>query len=492
MLIDQWKGLKNWPQEKLLFLGLSIITLGSLWLGTAIYWYFLPILPAFLLVAYLTVVDFRKIFLLLMICIPLSTEVVLPNGFGTDLPTEPLIVGLLLVGFLFSLKNGGQIDKSFLLHPISIALMLHLSWIIITTLVSGNVFISLKYMLAKIWFVGVFFYFAGYLIKTPKDYFQLFWCVFWPLFATVFIILIRHSAFGFTFKDVNFVLSPFYRNHVAYAGIIALFFPLLWFARDEFRAYSIFWWGMLGLAALLIVAIYFSYTRAAYASIIMAAGAYVVIRLRLMRPVLIAAMVVIMGGAAFISTSNRYLDFAPDFNKTISHESFDNLLEATYKMEDISTMERVYRWVAAIQMVPVHPWMGFGPGTFTRFYRPYTVNSFRTYVSDNEEQSGVHCYYLMTLVEQGILGLGIFLLLSFLVLAKGEMAYHGCTDSRRKRVILSATLCTVAMDAFLMINDMVETDKMGSFFFICMAIIVNQDLQNKREKNAKEQAEVKV
>jgi len=41
------------------------------------------------------------------------------------------------------------------------------------------------------------------------------------------------------------------------------------------------------------------------------------------------------------------------------------------------------------------------------------------------------------------------------------------------------TLCTVVMDAFLLINDMVETDKMGSFFFICMAVLVNQDRQNK-------------
>jgi O-antigen ligase len=482
MLIDQWKGLKEWPLEKRLFLGLSVFTLISIWLGVAQYWYFLPILPAFMLVAYWTIVDFRKIFLLLMVCIPLSTELVLPNGFGTDLPTEPLIVGLLFIGILFAAKNLGKLDKSFLLHPISLALLIHLGWIIITTLVSGNFFISLKYMLAKIWFIGVFYFLAGYLIKTPKSYFQVFWCVFWPLLGTVVIIMIRHSAFGFTFKDVNFVLSPFYRNHVAYAGILALFFPLLWFARDEFRRFSFAWWGMLAVAALMLIAIYFSYTRAAYASIIMAAGAYVVIRLRLMRPFLMAAIFVLMGGAAYISTGNRYLEFAPDFNKTISHENFDNLLEATYKMEDISTMERVYRWVAAVQMVPIHPWMGFGPGTFTRFYRPYTVSSFRTYVSDNEEQSGVHCYYLMTLVEQGFFGLAFFLLLSFLVLAKGEIAYHRCTDERGRRVILSATLCTVAMDAFLMINDMVETDKMGSFFFICMAVIVNQDLKNQQEE----------
>jgi O-antigen ligase len=130
-------------------------------------------------------------------------------------------------------------------------------------------------------------------------------------------------------------------------------------------------------------------------------------------------------------------------------------------------MERVYRWVAAFQMSKDRPWMGFGPGNFVNFYETYTVKSFQTYVSDNPEGSGVHCYYLMTLVEQGFIGMIIFIALSFLVLIQAEKIYHRCTDPARKRIIMAVTLCTVVMDAFLLINDMVETDKMGSFFFIC-------------------------
>jgi hypothetical protein len=37
-------------------------------------------------------------------------------------------------------------------------------------------------------------------------------------------------------------------------------------------------------------------------------------------------------------------------------------------------------------------------------------------------------------------------------------------------------LSTVVIDAFLIINDLIETDKVGSFFFLAMAILVNQDL----------------
>jgi O-antigen ligase len=231
----------------------------------------------------------------------------------------------------------------------------------------------------------------------------------------------------------------------------------------------------------MLLAIYFTYTRAAYAAILLAAGAYFVIRWRLLRLVLAGLGVVIFVGFLYLSYDNNYLDFAPEFNRTISHEDFGNLMEATYKMEDISTMERVYRWVAAFQMSFERPWMGFGPGNFVNFYQSYTVNNFETYVSDNPEGSGVHCYYLMTLVEQGYIGVLIFIALSFMVLLQGEKIYHRCADPMRRRIIMALTLSTVVMDAFLLINDMVETDKMGSFFFICMAILVNQDLENKRQ-----------
>jgi O-antigen ligase len=108
-------------------------------------------------------------------------------------------------------------------------------------------------------------------------------------------------------------------------------------------------------------------------------------------------------------------EYAPDFDRTVTHYEFDNLIEATAKGEDISTMERVYRWVAGLHMISEKPVFGFGPGNFYNFYHSYTVTSFETYVSDNPEKSGIHSYYLMTVVEQGFPGLLFFLALSFFV-----------------------------------------------------------------------------
>ena len=160
-------------------------------------------------------------------------------------------------------------------------------------------------------------------------------------------------------------------------------------------------------------------------------------------------------GLNYMVSNNEYLEYAPDFNKAIVHQKFENLLEATAKGEDISTMERVYRWVAGVQMVAEKPIFGFGPGNFYPYYPQYTVTSFTTYVSDNPEQSGIHCYYLMTAVEQGLVGLFIFLLLCFAVLLKGEQLYHATTSAAKRRLILMVTLSLVIIDAILLINDMV-------------------------------------
>lgn len=459
-----------------LFLGFGVLVLLCLAVSIATEWYFLVGIPAFALLVYLTIVDFRAVFFLLLACLPLSTEIQLPNGFGTDLPTEPLMVGLMLVYGLYVIQNGRQMDGRFIRHPISLLLLLHVGWIITTTITSELLLVSVKFTLAKIWYVVVFYFLAGSLLQRKRDVRVFFWVIFIPLIFTVLITLVRHSTYGFSFQDVHRVLHPFQRNHVNYAATMALFLPLVWLATAWYRRWSPRWWLLVGGIGILVGAIYLSYTRAAYVAVMMAFGAYLIIRLRLMKFVLVGGLLVAVLGVGYMVRNNTYLDYAPNYDRTVSHYQFDNLLEATAKGEDISTMERVYRWVAGFHMFKDQAIFGYGPGNFVNFYRPYTVTSFTTYVSDNKEQSGIHSYFLLVLVEQGVLGLLLFLVLSFYVLIRGEQIYHRCQDPGRRRIVLMVLLSTVVIDAFLIINDLIETDKVGSFFFLAMAILVNQDL----------------
>ena len=86
--------------------------------------------PFVILLGYLCIVDYQKIFLLYFAVLPFSIEVYFDNGLGTDLFTEPLALILTAIGLLIFLqKNPHRINGSFLKNPISIIVLLHFVWL---------------------------------------------------------------------------------------------------------------------------------------------------------------------------------------------------------------------------------------------------------------------------------------------------------------------------------------------------------------------------
>lgn len=424
--------------------------------------------------------DFRRLYLLMWASIPFSMEVDLPGGLSTDLPAEPLmwVLCFLLLGYLFLYQR--KIDFSFILHPVFILVIIHLFWIILTSIMSNELVISFKYTLAKSWYIVCFVFIPLILFRDVRDFRQWGLFVLIPLLATIIIILIRHSQYGFSFSTINNAVIPIYRNHVDYACALGVALPYVWFLRKWFA-------GNAGKAllylsiALMLAGIYFSYTRAAWLCIPVAVLVYVIFRLRLMRiviPVALAGAILFTG---WLSYDNAYLEYAPDYEKAITHRKFDELISATTRMEDISTVERFYRWVAGYYMIRENPVVGFGPATFYTFYHSYVDRHFTTYVSDNPERSGMHNYYLMIAVEQGLIGLGIFLILVIVVLLYGERLFHRLPSGSRKW-LLTAALVSFSCNLFVLtLNDMVETDKLGSFFFFSIAIVIWIGMEGRRD-----------
>lgn len=433
--------------------------------------------PAVVLLGWLAATDFRRLYYLMLAAIPISTEIDLPGGLGTDLPSEPLMWMLTLVAVVWLARHWRTVDRHFLLHPITLALLGHLAWMTLTCLTTTYPVVSLKYWLAKGWYVIVFFFLAGHIFQKEHDVRQLMWWFFVPLVLTVVVILTRHAGKGFSFEEVNYVMGPFYRNHVAYACIQAVFLPFVWLGLRRYRRYSRPWWVLATGVVLLLVGINFAYTRAAYVALIAAVGLYALVRLRAVQVALLVAAIALTAFIALVTYRDNWLLFAPNYERTITHKRFDNLLEATTRLEDISVMERVYRWVAAAYMIRERPLMGFGPGTFYFNYQNYTVTRFRTYVSHNPERSGIHNYYLMVAVEQGLPGLAFFLLFFVLVLLWGQRAYHRLRDAGQRYVVMAALLSFAVAGLLMLMNDFVETDKIGSLFFICAALVVNGSLQ---------------
>ena len=471
----------RWPLRHIVLWGFVSLTVLSLAVAVLKESWILAALPAAALTGYHFLRDFRLPFWLLLFSIPFSAEVSLPGGLGTDLPSEPLMWLILGLSVVFVIRNGPLLSARTLRHPISLLLLLHLSWTAFTVLTSAETLISLKYLLAKSWYVAAFYAMGLYCLKQEEDYKRFFWLIFSGLSLTIIIILIRQSAMGFAFDGINTVMGPFYRNKVMYSALIVMFLPFVWFARKWQKPGSALRWLLNAGVVLFLTGIYFSYTRAAMGGVLIAVVGVFVIRWRLTRPLILSALVGTAGLLTYLATNYKFLEYAPDYERTVYHERFDNLIAATYKLEDISTMERAYRWVAGAYMIADKPMTGFGPGTFYFFYKSYTVLSFQTYVSDNPERSGVHNYYLMLAIEQGLPGLLIYLAFIFAALLFGEHTWHKLKPGWRRDMLMAAILSLIIMHALQVMNDLVETVKAGSLFFICTAIVVNLSLHAKKQ-----------
>lgn len=232
----------------------------------------------------------------------------------------------------------------------------------------------------------------------------------------------------------------------------------------------------------LLAGIYFSYTRSSWLSVVGAFGAYFLIRKNLLMPAVIVSIAGVIMFAIVMLHDNKYLDYAPDYQKTIYHSNFSDHMESTISLEDVSSAERIYRWVAAIHMIGDKPWLGFGPGQFYFNYKPYTVNKFETYISRNDEHSTVHNYYLQVTVEQGFPGTVIWMILLIAILYLGQQLYHKYTDKHIKNLALALTLSIITIIVNIALSDLIEADKIGTSFFFFMAILVNLDLQAPKHK----------
>jgi O-antigen ligase len=186
--------------------------------------------------------------------------------------------------------------------------------------------------------------------------------------------------------------------------------------------------------------------------------------------------------AGWLKSNDRYLRYANDFSTTIFHQDFREHLIATYNLKDVSTAERFYRWVAGVRMIGDNWLTGYGPGTFYNNYKPYALPAFRTWVSDNKEHSTVHNYFLLTAIEQGLPGLFFLLLLLGAMTWYAEALYHRIDDIFYKKLAVTTGVIISMILVLNFLSDLVETDKIGSLFFLCLALLIVTDLNTRNSE----------
>ncbi|MEN9497938.1 MAG: hypothetical protein RL750_837, partial [Bacteroidota bacterium] len=165
-------------------------------------------------------------------------------------------------------------------------------------------------------------------------------------------------------------------------------------------------------------------------------------------------------------------DYAPDYRTTIFHSDFSDHWQATYQGKDVSSVERFYRWIAGVRMIEERPLTGFGPASFYSSYRPYTLPAYKTWVSNNPDRSTVHNYFLLVAVEQGIPGLLLFLLLLGAIFYYAERIYNQGATGGQGLFAAGIAVVVVMLAVVNFWSDLIETDKIGSLFFLSISLLL--------------------
>ena len=443
---------------------LAVVVVGSIGVALKMKIWPLYAVPLAAVAVLQVIYNYRPLFFLMVASIPLSVQVEL-GSLAIDMPSEPLMI-LFLVIFLMEWLAGRQFDLKKSLRPFSLLIFLLLFWTLFTTVTSEYPLRSLKFLLSKLWYLAAFVWMAQRLILEPADVRKIFWSFFVPLVLVATGITIRHATDGFSFESSNLVPYPLFANGVVYSATLVLFLPWAWYARRWYSAKTLEWYLIHAGMALLVIAAFFTYKRGAWLALLMLPFIDFVIRRRLFDKVIYVMVAVVALALTWLVYDNRFYVFAPNYQKTIWHEGdLSGHLEATLSGTEISSMERFYRWVAAKNMIGDLPLTGSGPSTFNQVYKRYTDDAFRTYVSDNPEQSTTHNYFLLTFSEQGFPGGLLFLFLCLFLIIKAARLYPRLSPEHQT-LLMMALLSQMTILFHSLLNELIEVDKVGAMFWL--------------------------
>ncbi|GAA4450918.1 O-antigen ligase family protein [Rurimicrobium arvi] len=436
-------------------------------------WIFLIPAPVILYLQWM-LKDIRAAYLLLMAAVPLSIhEEFLNNSYSLSLPSEPMIILFATIGVLFLVAKPQSIEKKFLLNPVTWIILLQLVWIPLTILTSEVPLLSLKFLLAKSWYLLCFFVFPVWILRSKRDFAAVFICWLIPLLAYMIIILIKHAMLEFAFSSVDAAIGNLFYKHVDYASVISMFFPFVWAAWALSKnKKSIYRTLLFATLLFFVLSIVLSFTRAAMGGVVFGLIMVACIRLRKVNWVLPAFYAVSLGLVFYFAKDNQFLKYRPHFQETYMRHEFEDHLKATIQGKDMSSVERLYRWIAALRMGADRPLTGFGPHSFYFQYKPYTLSSYRTYVSENYERSTTHNYFLLMLVEQGVPAMVLYAVLMLAAFGRIQYVYHRLKDPFYRTLLLAIGWALGIFFVNNLFSELIETDKIGPMFYLCLSMLV--------------------
>jgi len=424
----------------------------------------------------------RHLFSLMLICIPLSFSVDWSDS-QINIPIEPILAVLaLLLIYVIDIKS--LLHSKFLKHPLTIAGLAYHLWMLLMIPFSSDVVVSLKYTLANLTAYWVF-YFGFYYYSKKQGNNILHWAGFYSLgfLALMIYAWINHGLYNFSMDTAPIVVRPFYNDHAIYGASAAMLIAFFFIrdAPDSLKhGYRIFMGIGLG------VALFLSFSRAAWLSIFAGVGFIFVVKFLNLK------FVSLVGGVFILTILFGILLSGNSTFSTVSAESKKgNILEHLKSMgnitNDVSNLERLNRYRCAIRMWIDRPITGFGAGTYQKAYLTYQRADEMTRLSVTTSRApdgkphpvgrggGAHSEYFQALAELGLPGLIGWLGFVLISIYTALNLYNHPGNLKQKTIILAILFSLTTYFTHALFNDFLHSEEIAALFWAAMSALVVYD-----------------
>jgi len=473
----------------------------GLWIGTALFvglqayaiskeFFYAALIPAALLIVWSAFFKLEFVFFTIVFFTPFSInlEKLQIGGVGIYLPTEPLLIGLLLL-FIFKVISGKSIDRRIYHHPFSYLLYAYIAWMVITSVNSQLPIVSLKFLVTRLWFIATAYFLAAHLFKSIDNVKHFFIIYMIPLCLVVIYTVVRHSTFGFDKDSAHWVMEPFFKDHTSYGAVLAMFMPVslgLLFIKKipvHTRVFIILAFIILSVGTIL------SYTRAAWISLLGVAAIYAILQTRIKFSTLVVFFAV-TGVLVTLNWTNITMGLQQNKQES-SDELSEHVTSISNVSSDASNLERLNRWNCALEMWHQKPLLGWGPGTYQFFYAPFQRSQDLTIISTRRGDGGnAHSEYMGPLCEQGVLGMTLVILMLLFVSAYGFKLYYKIESRDLRILVVSAYLGLMTYYIHGVLNNYLDTDKASIPFWSFTAILVSVDIFHASKKTTAQDSQV--
>jgi O-antigen ligase len=403
-----------------------------------------------------------------------------------------MLFGVMML-FWYKVIGERQVDRKILNHPVTLAILFNLFWLLITAITSTMPMVSFKFLLARIWFITVYYLLAIRVFRDRSKIPAFIWVYTIAMLGVAAYTIVRHMKLGIFDKQVaHFVMSPFFRDHTSYGAVLAmLLFAVggIVFRRGRNLQLRFLYgavWVMVGIALLL------SYTRAAWISVIAAGGILVLTLVRIrFRYILVAGVLVMV----YLAGQRTEIVHRMQQNRQASSASIAEHVQSISNIStDESNLERLNRWNSALRMFREKPVFGWGPGTYKFKYAPFQISSEKTAIStDLGEMGNAHSEYIGPLAESGLPGSLSFIAIAVAGLITGFRVFRRLQPGNMKNLVLALILGLITYLIHGSLNNFLDTDKASALFWGFIAVFVSLDIYTvgmeeavSEELNAKE------